>query len=255
MPVFNNYAKFYDALYAVKNYAAECSFLEAIMAKYSIQPVQTILDLGCGTGGHVLELTQRGYNVCGLDQSKEMLTLAEKKNSNLAKRGKVTFQEGDIRNFKLNQKFDMVISMFAVISYMTSNEDVQMALKTARRHLTPNGLFVFDIWHGPGALVDPPVDRYMIVQQENSRVIRFVHPITNITSHTVDVNYKLLNLEGEKLVSEVDETHVMRFFFPQEIIFHLLNAGFEVLRLCSFMELDHDLNEHDWTITVIAKAI
>lgn len=255
MAVFNKYAEFYDTLYAEKDYATECTYLEAIFTKYAIQPVKTILDLGCGTGGHAFQLTRRGYTVCGVDQSEDMLAIAQEKKSKLAVETKFTFQQGDIRSVELNKVFDVVVSMFAVMSYMVGNDDLQMALKTARRHLHSGGLFIFDGWNGPGVLTAPPADRYKFAQKEKARVIRFAHPVVDITRQVVDVNYKLLTLEGEKLVSEVDETHTMRFFFPQEIAFHLQSAGFEVLRLCPFMELERDLNERDWNFSVVAKAI
>ncbi len=255
MPVFNHYAEYYDALYAEKDYAAECSFIEAIFTKYAAKPAQTILDLGCGTGGHVFQLARRGYTVCGVDQSADMLAIAQEKKSKLASEKKITFKQGDIRSVELNEQFDAVVSMFAVMSYMVINDDLQMALKTAQRHLRPGGLFIFDAWHGPGILTDPPADRYKFAQKEKARIIRFAHPVVENVRQVVDVNYKLLTLDGEKLVSEVDEIHTMRFFFPQEIIFHLQSAGFEVLLLCPFMELERDLNKHDWNFCVVAKAI
>ncbi len=253
MPVFKKYAEYYDAIYLEKDYTAECDFLEMILKKYTTHPL-TILDLGCGTGGHAFQLAQRGYSLTCVDQSAEILAIAQEKKSKLASGEKTTFLQGDIRNVELKAQFDVVVSMFAVMSYMASNDDLQKALKTARRHLQPGGLFIFDAWHGPGVLTDPPADRYKFAQKENMRVIRFAHPVVDIIRHTVDVNYKLLTLDGEKLVSEVDETHTMRFFFPQEIIFHLQIAGFEVLCLCPFMEMDRSLNERDWNFSVVAKA-
>jgi len=57
MTVFNAYASSYDGLYRDKDYEAECDFLEQIFARYARAPIRTILDLGCGTGGHALALT------------------------------------------------------------------------------------------------------------------------------------------------------------------------------------------------------
>ena len=54
MSVFQEYAKFYNDLYRDKDYAAECSFLADVFSTFSAEPVKTILDLGCGTGGHAL---------------------------------------------------------------------------------------------------------------------------------------------------------------------------------------------------------
>ena len=63
MSVFQEYAKYYNDIYHDNYYAAECSFLADVFFTFSAEPVKTILDLGCGTGGHALLLAQRGFNV------------------------------------------------------------------------------------------------------------------------------------------------------------------------------------------------
>ena len=78
MTVFGSYAQFYDILYQDKDYEAECDFLEQIFDRYAPGPVRTILDLGCGTGGHTLPLARRGYEVVGVDRSEKMLAEARR---------------------------------------------------------------------------------------------------------------------------------------------------------------------------------
>ena len=255
MDVFKKYAEYYDALYSEKDYPSECLALQELFIKYANQPVRTILDLGCGTGGHVFQLVQQGFTVSGVDQSSEMLAIAQNKKLNIDNGERASFFKGDIRSVELNTHFDVVISMFAVMSYMVSNLDLQAALKTARKHLNPGGLFIFDAWHGPGVLSDPPTDRYRIIQQENKRFIRFAHPVMDIAQQSVDVNYKILTLEGDRLVSEIDETHTMRYFFPKEISFHLECAGFEVLAMSPFMKEERSLNKNDWNFSMIARIV
>ena len=253
MTVFGVYASYYDALYRDKDYKAECDFLEQIFARYAHAPVRTILDLGCGTGGHALPLARRGYTVTGVDLSEHMLEKARQKaaEAGLA----VSFHHGDIRTLDLDRTFDAVIAMFAVISYQTSNEDLAAAFRTARRHLEPSGLFVFDCWFGPAVLVQRPTDRYKIVEINGERIIRFAHPTLDIMRHTVQVDYKVLRLKDDRVLDEVDESHVMRFLFPQEIAHYLGEAGFRLEKLCPFMVLDRDVSEQDWNVSVISKAM
>src|SRR3972149_442231 len=79
MSVFKKqYAEFYDYLYQDKDYERECDFIEAAFNKYGCR-VKTILDLGCGTGGHALILSRRGYHVVGVDRSREMIGIAKRK--------------------------------------------------------------------------------------------------------------------------------------------------------------------------------
>jgi SAM-dependent methyltransferase len=254
MTLFNEYAKYYDALYKEKDYGSECSFLEAIFTKYANQSVRSILDLGCGTGGHIFELARRGYTVCGVDQSAEMLSIAQEKKTKLAGNEKITFQQGDIRNVQLNKQFDAAVSMFAVIGYMVSNDDLQLALKTARQHLHKGGLFIFDAWYGPAVLSERPIDRYKIIELPNERIIRFAHPEIDVMLHTVEVQYQILRIKGDKILDEVNETHTMRFFFPQEISYHLECAGFQVLSLSPFLRIGETPNEHDWNFSIVAEA-
>ena len=77
--------------------------------------------------------------------------LVEKKTA-----GGLTFTTGDIRDIRLNQRFDVVIALFHVISYQTTNDDVTAAFQTARQHLNPGGIFIFDVWYGPAVLTERP---------------------------------------------------------------------------------------------------
>ena len=145
--------------------------------------------------------------------------------------------------------------MFAVISYQTTNEDLLAACRTARRHLSPGGLFVFDAWFGPAVLTQRPTARVKIIEQDGERIIRFASPVLDILAQTVQVNYKVLRLRDARVLDEVDESHLMRFIFPQEISHYLQQAGFRLLQLCPFMCLDTQPTDQDWNVTVIAGAV
>src|SRR5690349_5525981 len=118
MIVFNKYAKYYDLFYREKDYAVEVDY---IIKAGKFSPPMSILDLGCGTGGHVLPLAERGFHVTGVDLAEEMIGQAKQK----ALESKIVadFFRGDIRSLDLGKKFDAVISMFAVMGYQTENDD------------------------------------------------------------------------------------------------------------------------------------
>ena len=136
--LFSESADFYDMLYRDKNYEAECDFIEKIFNQFGEFKTENILDLGCGTGGHLLPLTRRGYKLTGADLSKAMLDNAYDK---IIKAGlEVNLVQGDLRRLNLNKEFDSVIAMFNVIGYQTSNSDLTGAFETAARHLKKGGL-------------------------------------------------------------------------------------------------------------------
>ena len=266
MTVFKKqYAEFYDTLYQDKDYERECDFIEAAFKKNG-RRVKTILDLGCGTGGHALILSRRGYQVVGVDRSREMIGIATRKAKEEAKGKKkkpsVEFVQGDIAGINLHRKFDAVISMFAVMSYQTRNASIAGACSVAASHLASGGLFIFDCWHGSAVMTEKPGMRMKeIVTDEGKgggeggekRIIRFSEPLLDTLSHTVETRFKVLRIEGNRLMSETFESHLTRYLFPQEIKYYLEVAGFRDVELCPFPELDKPLTEHDWNMTVIAR--
>ena len=249
------YAGAYDALYQDKDYEAECDFLEQIFNRYAQSPIHTILDLGCGTGGHALPLARRGYVVTGVDRSEQMLTEARRRADAVAVGGRLPagFVHGDIRTLDLGCAFDAVIAMFAVISYQTTNEDLLAAFGTARRHLAPGGLFIFDAWFGPAVLAQRPTDRLKTIESNGERTIRFAHPELDVGKHIVSVSYKVLRIRGERILEEVDELHKMRFLFPKEVEFYLAENELKLLHLCPFMKLEGVITELDWNVSFIAQ--
>jgi SAM-dependent methyltransferase len=246
------YALAYDYLYKDKDYEKECDFIGRVFKKFSGR-VETILDLGCGTGGHALILAKRGYEVLGVDCSQEMLDIA------ITKAGKrnlsIEFIRDDITDIRLHRKFDAVISMFAVMSYQTTNSALAKVCKIGREHLVPDGLFIFDCWHGSAVLTEKPTVCIKEVKLNNKeKIIRFTEPILNAVTHTVETRFKVLKIQDGHLICETNESHLMRFLFPMEIKYFLEVAGFKKIEFCPFLELEKPLTEHDWNMTVIAKA-
>ncbi len=249
--VFNKeYANVYDFLYHDQDFEKECDFIEEIFQKQD-KKVKTILDLGCGTGGHALILAKRGYIITGVDQSEGMLNLARAK---AEKDGlEIDFRQSLIQDLELDDTFDAVLSMSAVMSYMIGNDSVAMACNIAKQRLNPGGVFVFDVWNGLAVLTDPPTQRVKEIPNNDERIIRFTKPDINIISHTVDVNFDLLILKEDKLVSETKETHKVRYFFPQEIKYFLEVAGFTEIHCCPVRKLNTPISTNERDMSVIAR--
>lgn len=103
---FDEIAPEYDAEIFTRNTVAEVDFL---IEELQLQAGATILDIGCGTGRHSIELARRGYKVTGIDQSSGMLAQARKKAA--AAEVAIEFIEIPAQNFQPTQKFDAVISL------------------------------------------------------------------------------------------------------------------------------------------------
>ena len=251
--VFDKYAKYYDLLYMDKDYEKECDFIEEIFQKYNNSQPKKVLDVGCGTGGHLILLAQRGYEITGIDASESMIEIARNKiqKMNLD----VRLYTYDIRNFSLNEKFDAVICMFAVIDYLTENEDLQKAFDNVRKHMRKGGLFIFDFWYGPAVLTIKPSVKIKMVRNNDLKIIRMVTPELNSFRHTSTSHYHLIVFKRNKIIDEIEENHVVRFLFPQEIRHYLKENGFELLEISEFLKLDKPPTEETWNAVAIAKAI
>jgi SAM-dependent methyltransferase len=248
--VFNAYARYYDLLYKDKDYAAEDSYIDDLIRKYR-PGAKSILNLGCGTGKHDACFEKMGYSVCGVDLSDTMLVEAHKR----AIPGKLEFFKGDVRTVDLHRKFDVVVSLFHVISYQTMDDDILAAFRTAERHLVSGGVFIFDFWHGLGVLNDPPVIRIKRLEDEAVRVVRIAEPVMKKDKNMVDVNYQIMILDKHSgQWSELQETHSMRYFFLPEIESYLLNAGFSSKDACEWMS-DKRLSSGWYGLVVAEKKL
>lgn len=251
MTVFGAYAGFYDALYADKDYAGECRYVRRLLAAESPRPVRTLLDLGCGTGNHDLLFARAGLDVTGVDRSRRML--AEFRAKARAEATAVHTVRGDLRTVRLGSRFDAVVSLFAVMGYQTTNRDVSEALDTAATHLKRGAPFLFDVWYGPSVLRDPPATRRKRVASGGGWVERTTTCAMDELTHTVDIRFRTRLRRGRSADAEVDETHRMRFFFPQELAAFLDGAGLELRRLVPFMKMRGRPDPSTWTVTVVAR--
>lgn len=247
------YADAYDLLYHDKDYPAECSALEAAFRAHGAGTVRSVLELGCGTGGHGLELAARGYEVVGVDRSAEMLARARAK---AAARGvALTLTHGDLRDCDLGRTFDAALMMFAVLGYQLGNADVIAALRAARRHLAPGGLLAFDVWYGPAVLTQRPGERVREVPGPDGMLRRAARSTLDLDAQVCTVHYHLQRVAEGRVVAEADEEHRVRFFFPQELRLLLAAGRFELSRLGAFPEFAAEASEATWNVFVIARAV
>lgn len=252
MDKFNLYAQYYDLLYHDKNYNDEVDYIEKLITSHSSKKNTSILDLGCGTGKHANLLSLKGYTVDGVDISSQMIGLAKSK---YGENNKVRFFEGDISSFQSHKKYDIVTSLFHVMSYQNTNNQVLKALQTSASHLEKEGLLIFDFWYGPGVLTDRPEARTKILEDEKTLVERKAKPVLHVNDNIVDVNYDItITNKHSQTQQQIFEKHSMRYFFMNELTYYLKTVGFEMLNYFEWMT--HDLpNTKSWNVVIVAIKI
>jgi SAM-dependent methyltransferase len=245
-------AETYDLVYRRKAYEAECDLIEQEIEAHGRRPTRSILDLGCGTGGHALVLAGRGYDVVGIEASRAMLARARQKASSAAQQPELYL--ADIKELQLGRRFDAALMMFAVLGYQLRNADVLAALRTARGHLRRGGLLLFDVWYGPAVLAEGPSRRRRRFQAGSRRITRTAIGELETRRHLCRVRFELRSVEGED-VRKAAEEHLVRYFFPLELELLLETTGFESIRIGAFPDVAREPDDSTWNVFVVSKAL
>lgn len=142
--LFENYGQKYDAEGFVGGTIGECDFIEH---EINCNKAVRIIDIGCGTGRHSLELSKRGYSVVGIDLSQSLLHKAREKAENDGLN--ISFLHHDARELPFHEEFDIAIMLCeGGFPLMETDEMNFEILKGVARSLKSNGKFIFTTLNG-----------------------------------------------------------------------------------------------------------
>lgn len=139
----HNYTKMSDDIYDAgntsKDYKGEAALLKKFISKFKQTEGKELLDVGCGTGLH-LQYLINDFVITGIDISEQQLEGARKRLPN------VTFLQGDMRNFNLYHRFDVVACLYSGIAHVQPYREMEKAVKNMARHLKPGGVLFVEPW-------------------------------------------------------------------------------------------------------------
>ena len=204
-----------------------------------------VLELGCGTGRITLPLAdlaeKEGFDVVGLDNQPEMLARARQQAANLAPSGRerVKFVLEDMRTWKADTKFDLILVPCGTISHVLSLDDQITLWRTARANLIANGRLLVEVnmpnlaTYADSFQVPPrtplEVDIDTTDETEGTRMIR--RKTTHYESHEqlaqIRFMYEKYDRRGRAVESYLDD-FISHVFFPRELKLLFVHTGFEV---------------------------
>jgi SAM-dependent methyltransferase len=250
-----SYAHYFNLLYQDKNYSKDVDFMVRLLQAFA-PSAKSILDLGCGTGAHAHLLAERGFEVYGIDSSVDMILEANRRltEGSLNLLNRLAFAQGDLRSLKLDQSYDAVISIFHVMSYQTTNDDLLAAFASAKKHLNPGGVFIFDFWYGPAVLSDRPTPRLKRLENEQIEVIRLAEPKHYPNENRVDVRYQMfIKDKQQETLEEFTESHPMRYLFKPEIELMLSISQMKLVD-CREWSSQREPGFETWSVYCVAKV-
>ena len=225
--IFDVYSEYYNLIYRDKKYDKEAHFIDSIINEYGRGGTK-MLDLGCGTGMHDWILSGLGYQVTGLDQSDEMLNIARNWNYDTPGIGKKpTFVRGSLTEFVVDELQDIIVSLFDVVSYLTSYSDFKEMACRVQKSLVNGGLFIFDCWYGPAVFTQQPGTTVKRLENDSISLIRIAESKLHDNSNSIVVSYDMfVNRKKDNVIKHFTETHHLRCYFDDELDALLGAVGF-----------------------------
>jgi SAM-dependent methyltransferase len=245
---YSQIAPVYDTLMEEVDYRGWAFYITDILSKNGISPPVLLLDLACGTGTATLLLAETGFDLIGLDLSKEMLAAARAKAG--AKKKLIDWRQGDMRRFKLDGPVDAAICLFDSVNYLIHESEMVDCFACVRKSLRPGGMFLFDM----------NTIHALSVNWGNGTKVRQdgeVHSIWRSSyqpcDRTARMELTVFQPEGSGGYRKLREVHVERGYEPGEIEGLLRQAGFgeiEIYKHGTFVRPEPDTAR----IMITAKA-
>ena len=245
--LFKNYAKKYDTEEFTKGTLGECDFIEK---ESNNDKNVKILDIGCGTGRHSIELSKRGYTVTGIDLSESQLSRAQDKASeqNL----QIDFRKHDARNLPFQNEFNLVIMLCeGGFPLMETDEMNFRILQNAANALKSNGKLIFTTLNGLFPLFHSVKD--FLAAEKKDGIATYSNNSFDLMTFRDHNITEIIDDSGNKKSLNCNE----RYYVPSEITWLLKSVNFRTVaifgaKLGGFSRNDK-LTTEDFEMLVIAE--
>ena len=234
MNSFLRYSQYYDLIYQDKPYEQEVSYICEILADNGFAQLNglSIHEIGCGTGKHAIEIAKLGGNVTGYDPSEAMVKMAHNR---LKVEDESIISQLEFINDKWPgapaASLDIILSLFHVVSYHTSDDELETLFRNVSLSLRSGGLFLFDYWFGPAVRALRPELRYQKYQNDELEIARIASPNHDEDNQIVTVSYDIFVTQDEKshLYERITEQHNLRYFDNGDFVNLAQSHGLEVV--------------------------
>jgi 2-polyprenyl-3-methyl-5-hydroxy-6-metoxy-1,4-benzoquinol methylase len=208
----------YLNVYRHRNESEALKHIDFILENTMIPPGSSVLDMACGPGRHSLILAKKGYDVTAVDLSENLLCVAGR----LAEEAglNIQFQKFDLREIKIDKKFDLIINLFTSFGYFEKDEENYKIFDVALKHLEYNGKFVIDFLNKKYLI------KNLIEYSEDILLGRKIIQRRSIVEDRIIKNIEIETNGSSKFFYES-----VKLFSPEQLIFALNDRGLFVDRI------------------------
>jgi ubiquinone/menaquinone biosynthesis C-methylase UbiE len=215
--MFSKTAQYYDLIYSQKDYQTEVEKLLAFIGEHRSSNGDRLLDVACGTGHHIQYLKEH-FNVEGLDLDSKLLEIAHNQNP------EVTFHEGNMIDFDLGRRFDILTCLFSSIGYVKTLDNLNKAIATMANHLNSDGLLIIEPWFTPQDW-NPGTLHAQVIDEPELKIMRMNLSLSEGALSYFDFHYLIGTLEG---IEHFVERHELGLFEREEMEMAFTQAGLQV---------------------------
>lgn len=215
--MFAESSEMYDLIYSFKDYASESKEIYEMVRKYKPR-AKEVLDIACGTGEHHKYLKDV-YSMTGLDINPNFIEMAKKKVPD------ASYVVGDMRNFDLGKKYEVILCLFSSIGYIKNYEELVTTFSNFRNHLTKDGLLIIEPWISPEDWYEGKL--HMLTYEKDDIKICRMNKSETEGEHSV-INFHYLIGTEEKGVSHFEERHELLMMTVAQMKEAFKEAGFTI---------------------------
>ncbi|MBP3339767.1 MAG: class I SAM-dependent methyltransferase [Lachnospiraceae bacterium] len=246
MSAYTGFSEVYDLFMDNIEYDMWGKYIISLLKEYCVND-GIVLDMGCGTGNITEILAKEGYDMIGIDNSYDMLSVAMEKRSENGL-DEILYLCQDMREFELYGTVRAVVSVCDCMNYILDRDDMISVLKHVNNYLDPKGVFIFDL--KTDTYYKKLGDKTIAENRDESSFIweNTYYDDEKINEYILTIYTK----REDEMYERIEEFHQQKAYGIDEIKALIEEAGMEFV--CAYNAFTReDANEENDRIYIIAR--